>query len=93
MHKALKEGLEDRVPPTFFAHYNDDTVPLTITLGITFLELIDICSGISALIHNKIPMLTGPIPSMQMFFSPGSPLFKTSSHHHVFYKQLAFNAP
>eukprot|EP00975_Prorocentrum_lima_P062477 12885875-Prorocentrum_lima.AAC.1 len=36
MHKALKKGLEDRVPPPFVAHYNDDTVPLTITLGITF---------------------------------------------------------
>eukprot|EP00975_Prorocentrum_lima_P051706 10828888-Prorocentrum_lima.AAC.1 len=39
MRRSLEKGLSDHLPPPILAHTNHDTVPPTITLGITFLEL------------------------------------------------------
>eukprot|EP00975_Prorocentrum_lima_P053536 11231718-Prorocentrum_lima.AAC.1 len=65
MRRSLEKGLSDRLPPPILEHTNYDTVPPTITLGITLLELVDICTGISASIYHSTPMIPGPFPSTQ----------------------------
>eukprot|EP00975_Prorocentrum_lima_P070717 12933697-Prorocentrum_lima.AAC.1 len=82
MKKALRDGLENILPSPFLGHTNEDTVPPTVTLGITACELMDICAGIAAVLRpgadRTIPILAGPIPSMRMFLSPDSLLTRTS---------------
>eukprot|EP00975_Prorocentrum_lima_P023051 4851113-Prorocentrum_lima.AAC.1 len=83
MKEALREGLESFTPPPILLHVNGDTVPPTVTLGITACEFMGISAAISAVLRGEtdrtVPVSTGHMPAMQMFLSPDPVRTKTSS--------------